>query len=348
MKRKPPKETHHMAHNITKRADGTREFAYVGAPGWHGLGTKLEPGASHDEWAKAAGFEWEAVRRPLFYSPGTADAEHDEDAEEGSGEVAAYEDSYVLLRSDTQRPLSIVSGSYKRVQPREVLNFFADVAEHIGGFELDAAGTLHGGKKIWALARATSDGFALGDDRVNQHLLMATSFDFSISTIVTNVATRVVCENTVTAALREQGAAKYSVKHISNFNFEGVREAMKLDESWAAFAEAAEALASKKLESELQARALFQDLLYPKKEQEEKLTNRQEAKIDELVAIMRNSPGADLSSANGTLWGWLNGVTYYVDHAVKARSVEARSDRAWFGEGDKLKSRALELAYSTL
>ena len=56
------------------------------------------------------------------------------------------------------------------------------------------------------------------------------------------------------------------------------------------------------------------------------------------------SPGSALASARGTLWGALNGVTYYADWSSRARSQQNRMFSAWFGSNDNLKTRAAEVA----
>ena len=74
--------------------------------------------------------------------------------------------------------------------------------------------------------------------------------------------------------------------------------------------------------------------------------------LEEIVS----SPGADSAEANGTWWGALNGVTHYIDHSAGTRvssgdnrsadiiRADNRLTSAWFGNGDKIKSTALELA----
>jgi hypothetical protein len=58
----------------------------------------------------------------------------------------------VLYRSDTKAPLSIMSSErFKIVQPEEVISFYEDLVA-VAGFRLHTAGSLLGGKKIWALA----------------------------------------------------------------------------------------------------------------------------------------------------------------------------------------------------
>jgi hypothetical protein len=80
--------------------------------------------------------------------------------------------------------------------------------------------------------------------------------------------------------------------------------------------------------------------VYGKKMTEDDL-NRVGAKI--LDAII-SSPGANLPSAKDTLWGAVNGVTYYVDHVAGRSGQDARHNEAWFGQRDKMKTQAVNLA----
>jgi hypothetical protein len=51
-----------------------------------------------------------------------------------------------------------------------------------------------------------------------------------------------------------------------------------------------------------------------------------------------------LETAQETAWGWLNAVTEYADHHIRAHSDENRTASALWGQGDTLKNRAVELA----
>ena len=57
-----------------------------------------------------------------------------------------------------------------------------------------------------------------------------------------------------------------------------------------------------------------------------------------------SSPGSALSSARGTLWGAVNGVTWYADRLARTRSESNRLFSTWFGTGDELKTKALHAA----
>lgn len=52
--------------------------------------------------------------------------------------------------------------------------------------------------------------------------------------------------------------------------------------------------------------------------------------------------GARLKSSDDTAWGLLNAVTQYVDHERRARTPDNRLDSAWFGQGNALKTKALD------
>ncbi len=59
------------------------------------------------------------------------------------------------------------------------------------------------------------------------------------------------------------------------------------------------------------------------------------------LAKVNDQPGAEF--AKGTWWQPFNAVTYMVDHEL-GRSNDTRLQSAWFGQKQKLKTDALELA----
>jgi hypothetical protein len=50
-----------------------------------------------------------------------------------------------------------------------------------------------------------------------------------------------------------------------------------------------------------------------------------------------------LNLAGHTKWGMLNAVTEYVDHHSPSRTNDSRLDNAWFGKGESMKAKALQL-----
>ena len=188
-----------MSHELSIRADGFVEHAYTGQVGWTGLGNRLEDGASIEEWQKAAGMDWRIQRSIVRFAV----------ARDADGVPTAFSDmpnKHVLMRSDTKAALSVVSDNFKVVQPKAVLEFFRDLAGN-GGFNLETAGCLFDGRRFWAMAKAGEDCEIGKGDKMRCRLLLSTSCDGSLATEGHFVAMRVVCNNTLGAAMGGPGDA---------------------------------------------------------------------------------------------------------------------------------------------
>lgn len=157
-----------MAHDIDI-STGKPAIAYVGETPWHELGEKLPEGQSIETWLKAAKLEWELKRLPVQYLV--------------DGKLRTMDDRFVLVRSDTQGGLSVVSGEYQIVQPKEILEFYRGLVDFFG-YTLETAGALDGGRKVWALARTPVHGSVdgIGGDTLAAYVLLATSCDKSLAT----------------------------------------------------------------------------------------------------------------------------------------------------------------------
>ena len=63
-----------------------------------------------------------------------------------------------------------------------------------------------------------------------------------------------------------------------------------------------------------------------------------------IIESILTSPGNHLPSRQDTLWGAVNGVTYYSDFE-RGRNQDSTLSGAWFGQGAQLKERAVNVAY---
>ncbi|RWA28593.1 hypothetical protein DJ028_07580 [Pseudomonas veronii] len=317
-----------MAHLI-------EQMAYVGATPWHGLGSRLSPKQPIEIWQREAGMDWKIQDSPVHFKSDSIGA---------LGSIHTFPDQKVLYRSDTKAPLSVVSQRYQVVQPREVLEFYRDLTE-VSGFELETAGVLKGGRKFWALARTGQGTTLRGNDQVNGYLLLATSCDGTLATTATPTTVRVVCNNTLTIAL--DGSAKaIKVPHSTRFDPQAVKKQLGIAVSqWDNFMHRMRMLSERKVQWH-EAMGFFMNVLCdanPNMPLPAVLPN--ERALRKVQCLYEGQGrGSTLESAQGTAWGLLNAVTEYVDHVLRARSIEYRMDSAWFGQGAQLKQRALEAA----
>lgn len=335
-----------MAHEITIRRNGKAEMAYRGATPWHGLGASLEAGASLETWREAAGMDWEIMRAKVRYPVNPADASNPD-------AWRAMDDRHVLLRSDTGAALGIVSDQYQEVQPGTVMEFFRDLTEE-AGFALETAGTLFGGRRFWALARVASDEAVMdAADKVGGFLLLSTSADGSLSTEARFTTVRVVCNNTLGFA-RAKGKADVRVSHRTAFCPDSAKRTLGVKpeavrDSFAAQMDDFRRLARSKVSTADMVRMTLQALGHDPdamtaREIGEAAKSHPAVTIGTAATTGRGLIGADMAGCLGTSWGWLNAVTQYVDHGARARSQDNRLDSAWFGRGDAIKQRALEVA----
>jgi phage/plasmid-like protein (TIGR03299 family) len=255
------------------------------------------------------------------------------------GSLHEYPDQKVLFRSDTKTPLSIVSKRFKVVQPSEILEFYRDLTE-IGGYEMETAGVLKDGRKLWALARTGQSVTLKGGDTVDGYLLLATACDGTLATTAQFTSVRVVCNNTLTVALA-RGAGVVKVPHRNEFDAQAVKRQLGVAIApWSAFEGYIKELANRRIADKTVESFLAKVFAHP--------TNREQAipvinehAIHKVQALYGgHGKGSELLAAKGTAWGLLNSVTEYVDHHRRAHSKDHRLDAAWFGQGALLKQRA--------
>lgn len=338
-----------MAHLIDT-SNGRDNIAYVGETPWHGLGTVMQPGQNLEDWITAAGLGHKVLQGPLFFSrrpAASADlAARGGDMQEISGLVANY-------REDTGAFLGAVDKKmWKMVQPREVIDFYRQFAAD-GGLQLEVAGSLKGGARVWALARL-DDPIRVGKDDLSfPYFLLTTGFDGKIGTIGTFTATRVVCWNTISIVYNEVKAQEeskgrlvtgFNIPHCAHFEPEAAKAQVDaLILAARQYGDLGNLLADKGA-SDDDALKYFTGLVGKLNKEGTDLTGQSRAKIDELLDLYHNGPGANLATARGTVWGLLNAVTRYLDHSAKQRTEGGRLNAAWFGDGKNLKAQALNAA----
>lgn len=309
-------------------------MAYAGATPWHGLGNRLTRQQPVEVWLSEAGMDWTIDQSDVLFNA----------ANDGMA-IRAHADAKVLYRSDTLAPLSVVSNRYKVVQPHEVLHFYQDLVA-AGGFELETAGVLKGGRKLWALARTGQEALVKGSDRIKAYLLLATSCDGTLCTTAQFTSVRVVCNNTLQMAVGDStGAVK--VPHSTVFDPQQVKEALGIGLSgWERFIGNLKSLARRPVSPD-EARLYFSEVLQePLDLAPGSVASRAMQQIEALYAGA--GMGAQLASARGTAWGLVNAMTEFVDHRRRARSQDHRLDSAWFGQGAQLKHKALATALTML
>lgn len=331
-----------MAHNIDMSNDRAN-IAFRGEKPWHGLGVELPNNADLNEWRKAAGLDFIAKSAPVYFQ------------REGAANSLPFPEKSVIYRDDTGAPLGIVnSARYKIVQPAEIIDWF-DQFTRAGDMKLEVAGSILGGRRIWALARHEMEIRIMGQDVVRPYFNLTTSFDGETATIGTFTSVRVVCNNTLNMLYSEVdqdgvragfGRSGFYIPHHSKFDASSAQKHVAdLVVAATQFEEDANLMADRMITGD-EALKFFVGLVGVEDEKGKDLTRQSRAKVERLMELYSSGPGAGFKSSSNTVWGALNAVTRYVDFDAKQRSVGGRLMSAWYGAGKELKAKAAKTALS--
>ncbi len=186
---------------IIDESRGKDKAAFVAfqQPAWHGLGKVFTEHLTASQALQEAQLDFTVGKLPNVHRfP--------------DGTEIVSDESFFTFRDDTMRVLGSKLGSqYVPMQNADAFNFVDDLLEK-GNAHIETAGALDGGKRVFITMKMANEIMAKRNDLINQYVVIANAHDGSlaITAMVTNI--RVVCNNTLTAAM--QGASdKIKVRH---------------------------------------------------------------------------------------------------------------------------------------
>ena len=345
-----------MAHEIENNM-----IAYRGERPWHGLGFQVDENATGAEMLEIAGLNWRVQRRALAMRNANSEGLITE-------QLAGYK---AIVRSDTNFVFGVPTKRYEVVQNEQIIDLFREYCE-AGHAKMETVGALRNGAVVWALAKLNGGTAATlkGNDKINGYILFSTSHDGTLSTVGKATSVRVVCGNTMNAALR--GGVDFKVKHSTKWTDARANEAKEklgmASKQIQEFHSVAEKLSNINIDQQgrieyisrlMDGKCLIDQVV--ENSTAVTSTNMLDAAIQStihrnanpedclnrvgkaILEAMIDSPGSDLESARGTLWGAVNGVSYYTDH-LAGRTQDSRVSNAWFGQNAELKQSAMNTA----
>ena len=312
-----------MAHEL-EMVNGQAQMAYVGDVPWHGLGTKVNPDLTPDQFQKVAGLDWTVEKQPLMTPNGVK-----------------VPNKEALVRSSDNSVLDVVGTGWNPVQNSEAFEFFHDYVM-AGDMEMHTAGSLKGGQMVWALAK-TKESFELfNGDVTDNYFLFTNPHQFGKSINIRMTPIRVVCNNTLTLSLSQESDKMVTVNHRKAFDPDMVKEQMGIArEKMEQYKSMAEFLGNKRYTADNVIQYFNEVFGAPAKEKENNVipfTSRNAKLAYENLDVQ---PGANF--AQGTWWTAFNSVTNMTDH-LQGREDDSRLVSAWYGRNRKVKLNALDKA----
>jgi phage/plasmid-like protein (TIGR03299 family) len=299
---------------------------------WHNLGQRVDTAQTSEEAIITAGLNYTVSMRNLMTVDG----------------IKLPKDRAVV-RDDTQDIFAVVGKDYQPVQNARAFEFMDSLVPD-GSIRYETAGALGAGERIWLLAKLPGEIKVVGDDITNKYLLLSNTHNGSGTLRVFFTPIRVVCQNTLTLALRGGQHQGVSIYHRGDV-VSKVDEAQKIlglaFKTFDDFETKAHQLVAKRID-DVAAMSYF-ETLYPKPRDAEDrpraVTNHTQ-KMDALTNLFQNGKGTEFSKVRGTMWAAYNAVTEFVDHSPARSKDEAigssqRLKNNWFGQGADLKAHAL-------
>lgn len=322
-----------MAHEV-EMIDGVAQMAYAGEKPWHGLGVEVSNDLTPEQMMGKAGLNWDVQKAPLTYT-------------NSAGKMIKVPGKQALIRSSDEKLLDVVGDDWNPVQNSEAFQFFSEYVL-AGDMEMHTAGSLKGGKNVFALAKVKESFTILGEDQVDSYLLFSNPHQYGKAIDVRFTPIRVVCNNTLTMSLNMASKNQVKLNHRSVFDAETVKTTLGIaHEKFAKYKEMAEFLSTKKFSVE-NLIAYYNDVFPFTHKSSEQITKVEDLSKNakEAMAVLETQPGAQFGE--GTWWQALNSVTYLTDHKM-GRSADTRMESAWFGVNQARKMKAVNraVAYAT-
>lgn len=317
-----------MAHNINFNSrTQTHSFFSVKEKAWHGLGQVVSDYPTSAEAIKFAGLDYEVEKRPMFIN--------ELNPSDGLYIPALEVPNYcATVRRDTDQILGVVGNEYQIVQNREAFNFFDAIVGGGDGILYETAGALGNGERIFITAKLP--GYIRvgnGDDVTEKYLFLTTSHDGKGSITAAFTPVRIVCQNTLNAALHNMTSV-VRIRHTFGAK-ERLEQAHKVMGIADTLTNQLEGLfnrwASVRI-TDKQLKKMIQLAMVPNKEtlqhllkgNNDDLSTIYKNTIDRVYSYALSSETQLMETTKGTLFGAYNAVTGYFQNVCSFKDDEAK------------------------
>lgn len=324
---------------------------------WHGLGTPVLEAPTSEEALKLAGLDWKVERRKTYAE--TADQEKIREYFLSLGmseyiastaikqikgnSVAALcsEKAFTNVRDKDETVLGAVGDRYKIVQNADAFAF-TDNLIGTGTVRYETAGSLRDGKQIWLLAQMPTT--EIGGDEVAPFICFTNTHDGSGSVKACMTPIRVVCNNTLNAALK--GATRvWKTRHTTNVQsrMDEARTVLGIAQNYMVeLADYAEAAIKTRIDDR-EVDYIIRTIFDPKPTIDHKtgmLKQPSRAQIEHAdkkkKAFLACYDADDITKFKGTAWGVVNAMSDLVGHSMPGRETKTKMENRWENiiEGD--------------
>lgn len=346
-----------MAHNLNYNPEKQKHsFFSVKEKAWHSLGTVIENYPTSAQALLYAGLDYSVEKRPLF----TLDNQNDNIFKnpERNSLINTFDAQILVpgycstIRTDNQEVLGVVGKDYHVVQNIEAFSFFDSIVGSGDGIRYETAGALGKGEKIFITAKLPEYIRIGRDDLLEQYIFLTTSHDGFGSITASFTPVRIVCQNTLNAALRNC-TNTVKIRHTASAT-EKLKQAHQLMGISNLFAKEIGEMFNywaKVRLSDTETKRLVQIAMAPGKEvfqnlrdgREDELSAHYNNIVDGVLEYSATSPTQKEITTQNTLFGAYNAVTGYFQNVRNFKNDELKFKSIMYGTGMQRTQAAFNL-----
>jgi phage/plasmid-like protein (TIGR03299 family) len=335
-----------MAHQIDN-SKGFPAFTAVGKPAWHNLGTIVNTLSPADA-LRLGGLDFNVLVSPNVHRyPYIPNLNPEQENFPAFPEVCS-KTSFFSWRDDTGGILGDKIGAYYTpLQNLEALNVISPLCDM--GIQIETAGSLWGGRIVFVLLNMGEYKVA-GTDAVRTYLLYTNAHDGSGAVKALFTDTRVVCWNTLSAAVF--GAVNVvKIRHTVTVQ-ERTEQALQLMVLGEKHKEKAHQGFDRLVDTKFSEKRFFDYVaaVFLDKGERQKIaagdpsaiSTRKKGLLGSFFEYAQFGPGQ--TEFKGTAWNAYNAVTGYLGNVANYKDENTRMFSLMFGAAEKVNAKALELA----
>lgn len=319
-----------MAHNLNFNENtGKYSFFTVQQTAWHALGQIVEEYPTSQEAITFAGLDYEVCKTPLFTNAGDPLISF------------TVPDQYATMRTDTNAIFGVVGKEYQIVQNADAFAFFDAIVGGGHGIQYETAGAIGQGERIFITAKLP--GYIRvgnGDDVTEKYIFLTTSHDGTGSITAAFTPIRIVCQNTLNAALRSMSNV-VRIRHTNGAKqrLEQAHKVMGLADTLSSQLEGIFNQWAKTPIKDNEVKKLIQLALCPNAET---LNLLKKGADDQLSTVFKNTCDAafgyamasetqQMQTTKGTIFGAYNAITGYYQNVRNYKSEEDKLKSIYLG-----------------
>jgi phage/plasmid-like protein (TIGR03299 family) len=323
-----------MAHEINyNEKKGTHSFVTNYEKAWHNLGQVVDGAMTSAEAIELANLDYEVQKVKIHPA-----------LESGFGD--AIPEKYATIRTDNNEYLGLVGSRYEIIQNKDAFSFFDSIVDN-GEAIFETAGVLGKGERIFITAKLPEDMLVNGE-KCEKYIILTNSHNGTSSIIAGFTSIRIVCNNTLQAAMSDL-SNKVSIQHRIGAK-DRLSEAYKVMNIASVYMSEVNEVFNKMSDTKLEDEKLKNFIervmkptykeIDPEKEREQ--STRFKNQVESIYEFAMTHPTQTTPAAFGNVWGGYNAISGYYNYIANYKSQEQKFNSQLFGNANTRIQKAFE------